>query len=316
MWYKRHMRMGITAGTTRPGLVKRVDAKLRHHPPLSLLVGLVLLGLVVVADAVAPPALGFLALYIAPVLLVAWYRGGPAGLVMTALATFAWVAGHDTPVTATDWWNTGGSFAVLLFAAVVTAGMRRARAEARHAARTDALTGVSNQRGFAERAARELARARRQGYPIALAYLDVDDFKQVNDTLGHATGDTLLRLLAETVSMHLRPYDILARLGGDEFALLLPMTGHEEAELATARIRAAVHDALGREGWPATVSVGVLICRTPPDTLDALVDQADALMYAAKRAGKDRIAVMDWCEVDLAHTAAPRTPPTHRLTER
>src|SRR5260370_39212914 len=96
-------------------------------------------------------------------------------------------------------------------------------------ARTDALTGAANGRTFYETAAVEADRARRSGRPLTLAYLDLDNFKQLNDRLGHAAGDAGLQAMVELIHVHIRPAGLLARLGGGEFALLVPDTGRDAA---------------------------------------------------------------------------------------
>ena len=150
-----------------------------------------------------------------------------------------------------------------------------------HVARTDALTGVLNHGAMQLRIREEIARARRDGHPLGAVILDLDDFKGVNDTQGHAAGDELLRKVARALQGELRPYDQVARYGGDEFVLLLP--GSDEA--VTAAVAERCRDAIGGK-----CSIGVAAWH---DGLDAggLLEQADRALMLAKRTGKGRVAV-------------------------
>jgi diguanylate cyclase (GGDEF)-like protein/PAS domain S-box-containing protein len=160
----------------------------------------------------------------------------------------------------------------------------------------DPLTGLLNRRGFVRELAHQMAYARRYGKGGAVLFLDVDDFKYVNDTLGHNTGDEVICDLARVLDKRLRETDIFARLGGDEFAVLLPDATASEAETVSASLLEAVRDGCGvplGEGRRMSVSIGVTSFRDPGKDLtpdDILVD-ADVAMYSAKEGGKDRVAV-------------------------
>jgi diguanylate cyclase (GGDEF)-like protein len=156
-------------------------------------------------------------------------------------------------------------------------------------ARTDALTHIPNRRAFFEAAALEVERARRTGRPITAAYVDVDGFKDVNDRLGHAQGDALLVSVAQTLRSATRAIDAVARLGGDEFGLVLPDTDAAKAEGLLVRLRAAVVDAMGRDGWGTSVSIGAATFLSPPASVDEMMARADELMYAAKHDEKGSI---------------------------
>ncbi|MDA0168603.1 diguanylate cyclase [Solirubrobacter taibaiensis] len=168
-------------------------------------------------------------------------------------------------------------------AGLATVSCRNAEAfeHVQHIARTDALTGVLNHGAMQLRIREEIARARRDGHPLGAVILDLDDFKGVNDTHGHAAGDELLRKVARALQGELRPYDQVARYGGDEFVLLLP--GSDEA--VTAAVAERCRDAIGGK-----CSIGVAAWHDGLDA-DGLLEQADRALMLAKRTGKGRVAV-------------------------
>jgi diguanylate cyclase (GGDEF)-like protein len=159
-------------------------------------------------------------------------------------------------------------------------------------ARTDELTGLPNRRAFVERGTAALDQARRYHRPLSLVMFDIDHFKKINDTLGHAAGDATLRAAAVVVQRTARAADVTGRIGGEEFAILLPETAALEAAILAERLRrdlAAV--ALTHEGHEIrfTCSFGVAECGAGTAKLDQLLDAADGALYAAKAAGRNRV---------------------------
>ncbi len=165
-----------------------------------------------------------------------------------------------------------------------------------HQAFHDALTGLPNRALFQDRVQQALARGRRHGTRCAVLFLDLDDFKTVNDSLGHAAGDTVLRTVAERLDAAARASDSAARLGGDEFALLLDGIGDEiEAVQVAERLMAAVSRPLVVDGHElsATPSVGIAFGTDLVTFADELLRDADAAMYLAKDQGKGRYAIFE-----------------------
>jgi diguanylate cyclase (GGDEF)-like protein/PAS domain S-box-containing protein len=165
----------------------------------------------------------------------------------------------------------------------------------RQLADEDSLTGLLARRGFGEQLQRELARVRRHGGCAGLLLLDLDGFKEVNDTLGHSAGDDLLILIAAAMRRVLRISDVIGRIGGDEFAILLPQTNPQRAAVVGAKLLAAVrahgHVQQGNHRALVTASIGVTaLDATTTRGPDELLAEADAAMYQAKAAGRDRVA--------------------------
>jgi two-component system cell cycle response regulator len=171
------------------------------------------------------------------------------------------------------------------------------REQALNAAIIDGLTQLYNHAFFKQFLALEIKRSQREGHAIALIMVDVDDFKTVNDNLGHMTGDIVLREIAQIVKSNVREIDVAARYGGEEFVVVLPYTGQDDAADVAERIRKAVHhhafpSELAADIEAITVSCGVAAYPSNADSADGLVSQADAMLYKAKRAGKNRVEVV------------------------
>ncbi|HVO19980.1 MAG TPA: GGDEF domain-containing protein [Anaeromyxobacter sp.] len=159
-------------------------------------------------------------------------------------------------------------------------------------ARRDSLTGLANRRAFEEALRREVARARRSGLSLGLVVMDIDNFKQVNDTHGHAAGDLVLAEVAARAQRALRVEDLLARVGGEELAALLPAATLAAAAEVAERIRRAVSDPAIPAGGAAvsvTVSLGCAVLGAE-ERAEAFWARADARLYDAKRGGRDRVA--------------------------
>lgn len=240
-------------------------------------------------DAVTEARLSFSLFYLLPVALAAWTVGVRAGVLTTLLATAMSLIGEIRAfgpgfVSA---WNATVRFGVLSVVVATVERLRISLETERHLASIDPLTGALNQRAFDAVAERELARALRYGRPLTLAYLDLDGFKLVNDTLGHSVGDRLLQALVTELRSQVRPTDVVARMGGDEFAILMPETTVEQAQLALGRIKERVLERMRMYGWPVTVSTGVSRPDGPGATVDALIADADRAMYEDKRRRRD-----------------------------
>jgi diguanylate cyclase (GGDEF)-like protein len=187
----------------------------------------------------------------------------------------------------------GISLAALLGSLILTWGRTEQMQELERQASQDALTGLSNRRRFEEDLAAAMARSRRDRSTGALLVLDLDRFKQVNDSQGHPAGDRLIKEVAAVLRRRTRASDSLARLGGDEFAVILPRCSREEAVLAAeAIVREVREHRSGEIDESVTVSIGIAIFGEDPRTSVAtVVSEADTAMYAAKDAGRDGVRV-------------------------
>ena len=245
-------------------------------------------------DYVTGPDFSFVVFYLLPVFLVTWFAGKQAGIAISLMSGVAWYVADVLTASADahpaiTYLNLATKLGFFLVVNLTVSSLRVSLEREREMARTDYLTQVANSRYFAEIASREIRRAGRYQHPFTVAYLDIDDFKSVNDRWGHSTGDELLALVAETITNNIRATDSIARLGGDEFALLLPETGYDAASVVMQKVQQSLQSAMGRKGWPVTFSIGVVTFRTPPDSVDGMIRVADAFMYSVKHSGKNRI---------------------------
>jgi diguanylate cyclase (GGDEF)-like protein len=196
-------------------------------------------------------------------------------------------------------WLTVISFEALLFTisiAFILLAMAKERTELRHrtAAMLDPLTGMSNRRAFLEDAAAIGKRHAANPKPAAVLLIDLDHFKSINDRFGHAIGDRVLEVFAETAQNTLRSTDLVGRMGGEEFAAVLCEATHERAAAIAERLRLAFAQACQEiDGYPvgATLSVGMVHCETPLVDVTTLLAQADQALYFAKERGRNRVEI-------------------------
>lgn len=252
--------------------------------------GLLLVVLIGVLDWHTGPQLSFTIFYLIPVVGCAWWSGFPHGILLALAGSVAWhlvdVLGNPALPNHIACWNGLTRFATLVLVSSLVSRLRTGMLREHRLARTDALTGAANARTFYETAAVEAERAFRADRPLTLAYLDLDNFKQLNDRLGHAAGDAALLHVVRTARAHLRSSDLLARLGGDEFGLLLPETDGPGAVVLLTRVQTTLAEEMARHGWPVTISIGAITYLRPAWEVDVMVQRVDALMYRAKRQGK------------------------------
>lgn len=258
-----------------------------------LFIALVLIALLGWLDYVTGFEISFSFFYLLPISLTAWYVGIGTSHLITGISVLTWLISNRLAgeVYSSEWihfFNAGVRLVVFTGIATLLYELKTAFQLERRIARTDYLTGVFNRREFIEQLGLELRRADRLKYPISLAYIDLDNFKQVNDEQGHSAGDEHLKLIATTISNVIRKTDLFARLGGDEFGLFLANVDRRNAEFVLKKIQSAVMHELEEKNSPVTLSIGVVTFLSPPLNVDAMLRRADELMYQAKNKGKDR----------------------------
>lgn len=198
-----------------------------------------------------------------------------------------------------DWKNAGGLAGLLWFAAEAGQQLAIKSEQSARYATTDSLTGLLNQRGLKERLEAELNRCQRTQARLAVAFIDCDGFKKLNDFRGHLAGDKFLQTIAEQVQSSTRRYDSVARWGGDEFVILFPECDADAARVAMTRIQGQLSLRAVRENWPVTWSAGVAIVQAPVHA-SFVLHAADQLMYEAKRTSAGALVVREVSEAALS----------------
>jgi diguanylate cyclase (GGDEF)-like protein len=257
-------------------------------------------------DYVTGPEIGLSLLYLVPVALAGWYGGATVALFIGSFAGTAWLVADlawresETAITI-SFWNAFTRYVIYVSEGVLLALVHRDREKLRRLvvhhstlARTDAGTSLPNARAFMEAIEAELEAARENGDPVCVAYLDLDNFKRVNDQFGHAAGDEVLQRVATALQRSIRGHDLAARLGGDEFAVLLRGVEPEVAEKVGERIAARVRE-IGASYAEAALgaTLGLAYFRAVPESAAALLRAADGAMYAGKTSGKGRVVLQN-----------------------
>jgi diguanylate cyclase (GGDEF)-like protein len=268
------------------------------------------IALVGLLDYVTGPWLSFSIFYVLPVLGAAWWLGRGPALLASLAAGIVWFEaeawGHRGEPNRTLLWNSMSRLLMLVAMAAMVVRIREDRRRlqlvnarlsdllhgAEKLARTDPLTALPNRRAFIERLSAELSHARRVQAPVCIAYIDIDNFKRINDEKGHVEGDDFLRKMAHAIRETIRESDVAARLGGDEFAVLFTDAKRSAVEPLAHRLLARTR-ALGDRypGLEIGASVGMAWFEAAPESPELLLERADGAMYEAKAAGKHRFAL-------------------------
>ena len=227
-------------------------------------------------------------LYFLPVLLIAWYgdRNAFIGILLSAIFMLGlrhsglWTSSPVSPfISMMD----AGS--ILLYGTVALFVRQRLNDEM-DKARLDPLTGIYNRRGFEEHAQAIYQSLIHNGRPVSVAYIDLDHFKLMNDSLGHEAGDRLLVNVAHTIQGSVRSTDLVARLGGDEFIIMIPGAGPQEVKVKLSQMQNALSTLFDQGGWPVSASIGAVTFYHLP-SIEQMISRADSVMYAVKRGNKD-----------------------------
>jgi diguanylate cyclase (GGDEF)-like protein len=267
-----------------------LDRQSRPFLWLAVLVSTLGLGII---DYKIGPGLSLSLFYILPVALASWTLGTSEGfLVSFVCAIIGEISSRSVNQSFTSLfpvWDAIERMAILMIFSLLFAEVHVLLKNATRLSRTDFLTGILNRRALMEAASMELDRLARTGRPFTLLYMDLDDFKSINDIAGHEAGDFLLTKFAAVLKLQLRGIDIVARMGGDEFTVILPETDDQAAGKVAPRLQSSLLEEMQEHHWSMTVSIGALTCLSAPSNTDEMFRLADQLMYRAKKEGKNTI---------------------------
>ncbi len=238
-------------------------------------------------------------LLVIPVLLASWYGGSKTGASIATLSAISLLLtdyniSSEYVYISSSFYDSIVVLFACLFTSIIVTNFRKVHGVEIFAADTDALTGLSSSRKFYTELENELNRSKRYGHMFSLAYIDVDNFKSINDTLGHPVGDELLTQLSKTLQISLRATDTIARIGGDEFVCLLPESDQIAAKSAILNAEKKLKDTMKKHNWDVSFSIGVVTFEMLPENVTQSVKLADDLMYQVKRGKKNDIAYKVW----------------------
>ncbi len=274
----------------------RLTKYLEHQSKFVVItLGLLLLVLIAGIDAIISADVSLSIFYLIPISFTTWYAGEVAGIWISIASSIAWFIANEVIGQSTHehpgipYWNAAVRFGFYLVTTYLLSELRTSRDREKKLARTDSVTGIANRKLFDELSNLEIQRSFRYGHPITLVFIDIDNFKVVNNKLGNKIGDKLLQEVAQTIYGNIRSTDIIARLGGDEFALLLPGTGYEPSQIVVERVQKQLVETVEYHQWPVSFSVGVITFMTAPKSVEEMIEKADFLMYTVKTSGKNRM---------------------------
>ncbi len=256
--------------------------------------GYIFLILIGCIDYQIPPEISLSIFYLLPVSLISWFVGKEAGFLASVLSAIAWFIsnplGQQTGSSIlVDCWNAIVRLIFFLIVSRLLVELHRALTQEKESARTDSITGVGNKQLFFELAHLEIKKADRYRHPLTIIYIDIDDFKKINQDWGTNIGNKLLIIVAKTLKGSLRETDIIARIGVDEFVILLPGSGYEPAQTVLDRVQKRLVDAMHENEWLATFSIGAVTFINPPNSVDEMIQRADHLIYLVKNTGKNQL---------------------------
>lgn len=234
-----------------------------------------------------------------PIILACWYSTRKSGILLALLSAVTLFISKQL-IDAPDLhiesavYDGISHLVAYVFLAILITNFRSIHQVELIAADTDSMTGLLNPRGFYAELANELLRSIRYKRTFSLAYIDIDNFKAINDSLGHSAGDDLLKAVAACLKSSLRATDSVARLGGDEYACLLPETKTEEAKKVYSIVEQRLTTSMRSHNWQVSFSVGIVTFETLPEDVKEAIAITDKLMYSVKNNKKDNTAYMVW----------------------
>lgn len=263
----------------------------KSHQILLILTALIAFPLIAFLDRRTGLEFNFAFFYLLTIVSLTWYGGRAVGYTLIVIGTlviitFDYLRQQNDMDYGIVVWDSFWSMMTLFLGVILVNRLRMSLEREKSLSRTDSLTGLHNRRFFREAAEDRQEWCRRHQTPLTLAYVDLDNFKTVNDTLGHDEGDRLLVSVARLMEKNLRKTDLLARIGGDEFILLLPEADSSLAQAIIKRLQEAILQTARHHGWPISASIGLVTdpqCRVD---CEKLIRRADELMYKVKQAGK------------------------------
>jgi len=280
--------------------VKSFLTLLERQPTHSIfLIAICTVFLTGLMDHFIGPELSSAIFYVLPIALASWFGTLRGGISIGILSAIIWLitdisSGREYSSAIIVYWNAAVRLGIFLIIAFLFSSFRERMLIEELAADTDSLTGIANARGFYEQLDFHALYARRYDHSLTLAYIDLDNFKPVNDTLGHTEGDSLLIAVTQTLKDHIRNTDVAARLGGDEFAVLLTGTAYSPADIAFRNTHQQLLERMKKNEWSVTFSIGMVTFNKIPEHPREMIKMVDELMYSVKKREKNALFHITW----------------------
>lgn len=276
-------------------LADRLSTFLKSCKPIIIIPAAFFIILILgILDYVTGFEISFSFFYLIPIIAITWCSGIAMGNLFSVVCMLVWLgsnyfAGETYSNEIIRFFNAVMRMILFSFIAYLINRLKNMFDLEREMSRMDFLTGLKNRREFFNQAEQEISRSSRYRHSFAVCYLDLDNFKQINDTLGHSAGDAALIDVAHILSENMRSTDIVARLGGDEFGILLPEIDYPSAVAAVEKLKQTLTETMQQKNMPITVSIGLAYYAKAPSSVDKILESADRLMYEVKISGKNAI---------------------------
>jgi len=280
-------------------MLNRIDILIKTRSrPYVVFMSLLITAVLGVIDYLSGREISFSIFYIFPIVMSTWYAGERAGLCVAVISSVVWAAadvlsGYEYSSTYVHIWNSLVRLFYFVLSVLLALEIRKRLDLEEMLADTDGLTGLKNRRAFFEQVDLERPRSARYNKTFTILYIDLDNFKCINDNYGHETGDELLIRVSTVIKANIRGMDTASRLGGDEFACLFPETDYADAESVIKKLLRVLRDEMKGMGWPVTFSLGAATFQRPAGTTSEIISYVDELMYRIKREGKDNYILVD-----------------------
>jgi len=266
----------------------------RRNAIFFLMSGLFLVVVLGIIDKVTGSEISFSIFYLIPVIFVTRFSDRWVGIFISGASAIAWLmadlmAGQIYSHWVIPYWNAMMRFGFFLVNVYILSRLKDALEMEKMLSRMDSLTGIANGKYFIELVNSEFIRSKTNNLPFTIAYMDLDNFKTVNDRFGHNEGDIVLCTMASIIRNNVRATDSVGRLGGDEFAILFPEMGAEESQGIIPKIHKSLLDTILENKWGITISMGVGTFKGPNFNAEEILRLTESLMYSVKDAGKNGI---------------------------